>query len=334
MPCCSHSRGGRHRALKRLRPALRIALLGRRTTELAAHLERQRRERGPDRGTGRGGPGGNGVDRGVTPEGSGAGGVPRAGRGVASSGDPAVDEALRAHERMQEAENLSVRARDLRAERGDAERVLARLDEQDRTLNRASRDFRAVAEVVYRDPAKAVDATRMSRVAGQVAPSSALRRQGPRRPSMPHTLDPGVKALAVSPGPGEPQAAVSRSRGRTAARDRIFIGRCPFPVVATTPSVRAGAELSTARASTSRCLRSPEPRCRPAADRRRLGERQVPEDRREGPPLGGPARRRLSRTAGPGRRRRRGASQRGAPSRLCTRHGLRLGGESPLGSWS
>jgi hypothetical protein len=126
--------------------------------ELAAHLEHQRRERGPDRGTGRGGPGGNGVDRGVTPEGSGAGGVPRAGRGVASSGDPAVDEALRAHERMQEAEDLSVRARDLRTERGDAERVLARLDEQDRTLNRASRDFRAVAEVVYRDPAKAVDA--------------------------------------------------------------------------------------------------------------------------------------------------------------------------------
>lgn len=122
--------------------------------ELAEHLA-QHREQSPGRDPERGGPSQNGGPGG--PAGDGPGRSAAGGPIAASEADPAVDEAVRAHATLEEARDLTERTRQLREERAKAERKLAQLDEQDLALKRTERDFRAVAEVVYRDPGAAVE---------------------------------------------------------------------------------------------------------------------------------------------------------------------------------
>ncbi|HEU0297852.1 MAG TPA: relaxase/mobilization nuclease domain-containing protein [Longimicrobium sp.] len=72
--------------------------------------------------------------------------------------DPAVEEAVRAFVAWEEAHAAHALARTLREERAQAEQVLAKLDRQDRELERTRRDFRATAARVYRNPAAAIAA--------------------------------------------------------------------------------------------------------------------------------------------------------------------------------
>lgn len=119
--------------------------------ELEEHLERSRPERTRGRGPERGGPGGGHVD---LPDGEERAAPTRS----RPADDPAVDEAVRAFIGMEEAREETARGRALREERSGAETVLERLDQQDRALNRARRDFKAAAEKVYHDPDAAVSA--------------------------------------------------------------------------------------------------------------------------------------------------------------------------------
>ena len=107
------------------------------------------------------------VDRSRTPERDGPGGgggidLPRddspLARSAAGATDPAVDDAVRALDEMEQAREEVDRGRALREERASAERALARIDQQDRLLERSERDFRAVAERVYKKPDVAMDA--------------------------------------------------------------------------------------------------------------------------------------------------------------------------------
>lgn len=72
--------------------------------------------------------------------------------------DPAVEEAVRAFAALEDARATAALARALREERNQAEQVLAALNQQDGTLARTKRDFKATAEAVYRDPAAAMAA--------------------------------------------------------------------------------------------------------------------------------------------------------------------------------
>lgn len=129
------------RAMKGLQEAIQLH-----GSELEAHLERSRPVRVQRRGPERGGPGAGGVD------------LPDGDERAAPTGwdrpadDPAVDEAVRAFIAMEEAREETARGRTLREERSRAETVLERLDQQDRALNRARRDFKAAAERVYHNP--------------------------------------------------------------------------------------------------------------------------------------------------------------------------------------
>lgn len=118
---------------------------------LEAHLERSRPQRTQGRGPERGGPGGGGMD---LPDGE----EPPAPARARPADDPAVDEAVRAYIAMEEAREETARGRTLREERSRAETVLERLDQQDRALNRARRDFQAAAERVYHNPGAAMTA--------------------------------------------------------------------------------------------------------------------------------------------------------------------------------
>jgi hypothetical protein len=72
------------------------------------------------------------------------------------TGDPAVEEAIRAHEELDEARELNTRLRQLREERSAAQRKLAELKEDQAAVKRARRDLRAVAGEIYRDPDGAI----------------------------------------------------------------------------------------------------------------------------------------------------------------------------------
>jgi hypothetical protein len=70
--------------------------------------------------------------------------------------DPAVEEAVRAHEELDEARDLTTRLRQLREERTQAQRKLAELREENAAVKRARRDLRAVAGEIYQDPDGAI----------------------------------------------------------------------------------------------------------------------------------------------------------------------------------
>lgn len=114
--------------------------------ELEEHLSRARdRSRAPGRGEG--GIGGTaGGERVAAPTREAAGGPPP---------DP-VQEAVTAHERAAEVEELRRGTSRLRSERTAAERQLAFLAEQDRELAFARRDFLASARGVYQHPEAAL----------------------------------------------------------------------------------------------------------------------------------------------------------------------------------
>jgi hypothetical protein len=72
--------------------------------------------------------------------------------------DPAVEEAVRAFATVEDVRTALALGRALRAERNQAEQVLATLDQPDGALARTERDFRATAEAVYRDSVAAIAA--------------------------------------------------------------------------------------------------------------------------------------------------------------------------------
>lgn len=145
--------------------------------ELGQHLQRAREPgvarggrgdggRGPD---GHGSPGADGPDhapaRGdqrdreaeeprAREEGGARGGARE--RRARQADDPAVEEAVRAHEELDEARDLTTRLRQLREERTRAQRKLAELKEENAAVKRAHRDLRAVAGEIYRDPDGAI----------------------------------------------------------------------------------------------------------------------------------------------------------------------------------
>lgn len=75
-----------------------------------------------------------------------------------SQEDPAVAEAVRAFVALEDAREALAQARQLREERRPAEEVLAKLDDNEKALERTRRDFRTTAARVYRDPAAAMAA--------------------------------------------------------------------------------------------------------------------------------------------------------------------------------
>jgi hypothetical protein len=114
--------------------------------ELEEHLSRAR-ERSREPGRGDGGIGGT------------AGGerpAPQPGEAPGGPGPDPVQEAVAAHERVEEVEELRRATSRLRSERTAAERQLAFLAEQDRELAFARRDFLASARAVYRHPEAAL----------------------------------------------------------------------------------------------------------------------------------------------------------------------------------
>jgi hypothetical protein len=72
--------------------------------------------------------------------------------------DAAVEEAVRAFVALADVHEAVAQARRLREERRPAEEVIAKLDDNERALERTRRDFRATAARVYRDPAAAMAA--------------------------------------------------------------------------------------------------------------------------------------------------------------------------------
>ncbi|HEX8691431.1 MAG TPA: hypothetical protein VF746_03225 [Longimicrobium sp.] len=217
------------RAMEGIQAAVQL-----RGPELEAHLNRQR-----DRGVGHGepGPGGPAPDApGPRPEGKGRApggvedGTPGGANGPVSTGDPSVDAAVQAHVELEEARELTKRLRTLRGERRKAEEKLAELKEQDDTLARARRDFRAVAAEVYRDPdgairrwqeAVAADGLERARARLQKDPAllGELRTEGEPGPFR-RAAQAAARAWRGSAG-GE-EAAGDDARSRLAARAEAF----------------------------------------------------------------------------------------------------------------
>lgn len=82
---------------------------------------------------------------------------PPPGTAEPSSGDPAVEEASRAHEVLEEARILEKRGAELRAERVEVQRILSVLEHDDHEQLRARRDIDALAARVYQHPDRAVE---------------------------------------------------------------------------------------------------------------------------------------------------------------------------------
>jgi hypothetical protein len=148
---------------------------------LNAHLQELRegivRGPGPSRDPGRGGRGERGEpehdersvepDRSAGPQSSGPAlppdarvAAPAPVRDVpapAPVADPAVEEAFRVNQILEEARFLEKRGAELRAERGHAQSILAVLDFDDHEQLRTRRDVDALAGKVYRHPERAVE---------------------------------------------------------------------------------------------------------------------------------------------------------------------------------
>lgn len=114
--------------------------------ELEEHLSRARQR---SRGSGRG-------DGGIGGTAGGERSVPQREEAPGGPGPDPVHEAMAAHERVEEVEELRRATTRLRSERTAAERQLAFLAEQDRELAFARRDFLASARAVYRHPEAAL----------------------------------------------------------------------------------------------------------------------------------------------------------------------------------
>lgn len=83
--------------------------------------------------------------------------APARGAAPPAAPDPAVDEAFRVHQILDEARFLEQRGAELRAERGNAQSILAVLDFDDHEQLRTRRDADALAGRVYRHPERAVE---------------------------------------------------------------------------------------------------------------------------------------------------------------------------------
>lgn len=193
---------------------------------LNAHLQELRggivRGQGPSRDPGRGGHGeGRDPDpdeRSIRPDRSAAphSGVaappphpdvaaptPGAGLPVAPPvSDPAVEEAFRVNQILEEARFLEKRGAELRAERGQAQSILAVLDFDDHEQLRTRRDVDALAGKIYRHPDRAVDrwSDLMSQLRGDAERAQKLVAANPGRLGALHSEPAGWLSRLPLPG--------------------------------------------------------------------------------------------------------------------------------------
>ena len=116
--------------------------------------------------------------------------------------DPAVEEAFRVSQILEEARFLEKRGADLRAERGQAQEILAVLDFDDHEQLRTRRDVDALAAKIYRHPDRAVDRWNdlVSQVGGDVERAQKAVAANPGRLGALHSEPAGWVSRLPLPG--------------------------------------------------------------------------------------------------------------------------------------
>ena len=116
--------------------------------------------------------------------------------------DPAVEEAFRVSEILEEARFLEKRGAELRAERGQAQEILAVLDFDDHEQLRTRRDVDALAAKIYRHPDRAVDRWNdlVSQLGGDVERAQKVVAANPGRLGALHSEPAGWVSRLPLPG--------------------------------------------------------------------------------------------------------------------------------------